>query len=441
MEKLANNFLQQLQEQQARQLAQALLPIALPQQTVVVQTKIKAHVTVHAVNGSPAQDVFAINYQNMGWSFRKSKSFGPFRLNLSRSGLGISFGVKGARISANNNGTFVTIGANGIYYRQRLSGKTSHTIDNHFTPEITTEYNQPHTITTNSVEAITDVESQAFVQELEEKAHKIEFLKALGIWPSFFVMLYLANYCFGRVEQSDFTRIEQYPSLALPLMITPILLTIICLNLRKLDKQRKTLELNYILDQEVKDLHEKFLKFFSDFALCGRVWQNLSTQQITDQKHNSGATRGIFRIAVRHIHRHRLPSSFLKTNILIPCIILKNTEMYFFPERLILKRGDKFGSVFYKNISIDSTNVRFIEEENLPADADVIGYTWKYLNKNGGPDRRFSVNPKIPICLYTEYNFKSDNGINEVITTSKTGGMDNFTKFLTALGKFQLTLN
>lgn len=42
----------------------------------------------------------------MGWSFRKSFKLGRFfRLNLSsRSGIGLSTGVKGARVSVNKNG-------------------------------------------------------------------------------------------------------------------------------------------------------------------------------------------------------------------------------------------------------------------------------------------------------------------------------------------------
>ena len=36
----------------------------------------------------------------MGWYLRKSFSFGPLRLNLSKSGLGYSFGVM-AHISSN----------------------------------------------------------------------------------------------------------------------------------------------------------------------------------------------------------------------------------------------------------------------------------------------------------------------------------------------------
>ena len=58
----------------------------------------------------------------MGFSFRKSKKIAPgLRLNLSKSGLGLSAGVRGARVSKNMKGeTHVSAGRGGLYYRKRL---------------------------------------------------------------------------------------------------------------------------------------------------------------------------------------------------------------------------------------------------------------------------------------------------------------------------------
>src|SRR5713226_5821222 len=56
----------------------------------------------------------------MGFYLRKSVGFGPFRLNLSRSGLGASFGVKGARIGVGPKGMYIHAGRGGLYYRQSL---------------------------------------------------------------------------------------------------------------------------------------------------------------------------------------------------------------------------------------------------------------------------------------------------------------------------------
>lgn len=56
----------------------------------------------------------------MGMSFRKSIKVGKnTRVNLSKTGgIGLSTGVKGARVSCNSKGTRTQVGANGVYYRK-----------------------------------------------------------------------------------------------------------------------------------------------------------------------------------------------------------------------------------------------------------------------------------------------------------------------------------
>ena len=64
---------------------------------------------------------------HMGWYLRKAFNFGPLRLNLSKSGVGVSAGVKGFRVSTGPRGTHLHAGRGGIYFRQRLdvpSGRT-----------------------------------------------------------------------------------------------------------------------------------------------------------------------------------------------------------------------------------------------------------------------------------------------------------------------------
>ena len=58
----------------------------------------------------------------MSFYIRKSVKFGPIRFNISKSGIGISTGVKGARISTGPLGTYINLGRNGIYYRQKIDG-------------------------------------------------------------------------------------------------------------------------------------------------------------------------------------------------------------------------------------------------------------------------------------------------------------------------------
>ncbi|MCW7487035.1 DUF4236 domain-containing protein, partial [Leptospira bandrabouensis] len=58
----------------------------------------------------------------MGISFRKSIKAGPLRLNFSKSGLGVSTGIKGLRVGVNAKGrSYVGGGVAGFQYRQNLS--------------------------------------------------------------------------------------------------------------------------------------------------------------------------------------------------------------------------------------------------------------------------------------------------------------------------------
>src|SRR4051794_129136 len=61
----------------------------------------------------------------MGFYIRKSLNFGPLRLNLSRSGIGVSTGIKGFRVGTGPRGNYIHAGMGGFNYRQTLGG-TSH---------------------------------------------------------------------------------------------------------------------------------------------------------------------------------------------------------------------------------------------------------------------------------------------------------------------------
>ncbi len=63
----------------------------------------------------------------MGIFFRKSIGAGPFRVNLSKSGVGVSAGIRGARVGLGTRGPYVSAAKDGIYYRKHLgaSGRSA----------------------------------------------------------------------------------------------------------------------------------------------------------------------------------------------------------------------------------------------------------------------------------------------------------------------------
>lgn len=70
----------------------------------------------------------------MGFSFRKSVKVGPIKVNGSKSGLGVSSGVKGVRFGVNAKGqSYTSIGRKGVYYRSTSKkGKQSKIAENEF---------------------------------------------------------------------------------------------------------------------------------------------------------------------------------------------------------------------------------------------------------------------------------------------------------------------
>src|SRR5438552_13065409 len=61
----------------------------------------------------------------MGLYLRKSVRVGPFRFNLSGSGIGVSCGIPGLRIGTGPRGNYISAGRGGIYYRKTFSDSRS----------------------------------------------------------------------------------------------------------------------------------------------------------------------------------------------------------------------------------------------------------------------------------------------------------------------------
>lgn len=404
----------------------------------------------------------------------------------------------------------MTIGANGIYYRQKIGGANVHQPG-----PVTVQDHGLHTITSADIGQLTDVDSRAFIEELSEKAGKISFVKWLGVWPMIIFLVLLSYYSVGIREvilepagKRNVAMIDSYVGCnirALPAadagilgtakdaeefsvldssikrwlkirfsdsvgyvakklaktsiiddpgkttsefyLINPyyfwifgagiVLFSALIRFLYKVDRKRFEMELNYEMDKQMSEVYSSFASHFSSFNSCTRKWQYLNAQQNHDWKRNAGAGRLINRVPIYGISSNALPIRYFKTNVDIPHIKLRNTQLFFLPERLLIRRGNKFAAVFYRNLQIDQGTTRFIEDEVVASDARVVDHTWKYVNRNGGPDRRFNNNRKIPICLYSQYTLRSATGVYETICTSRIGAFDGFGNYLLQIGALQ----
>jgi hypothetical protein len=98
----------------------------------------------------------------MGFYIRKAIGFGPVRFNLSKSGLGVSVGVKGARIGTGPSGAYIHMGRHGLYYRQRLDGEHSSNVPPATQPSATS----PGPTTYPDVSELVDSSSKEVLSQL-----------------------------------------------------------------------------------------------------------------------------------------------------------------------------------------------------------------------------------------------------------------------------------
>jgi hypothetical protein len=112
---------------------------------------------------------------------------------------------------------------------------------------------------------------------------------------------------------------------------------------------------------------------------------------------------------------------FVKTNIETVAVGVGRQTLHFFPDRVLVYDDAGMGAVGYQELRIGVCATRFIEDAGVPRDAEVIDKTWRYVNKGGGPDRRFNNNRELPVYRYEEIALTSSTGLNELLQVSRCG--------------------
>ena len=134
-----------------------------------------------------------------------------------------------------------------------------------------------------------------------------------------------------------------------------------------------------------------------------------------ESKLNAGASNLVNRSSVR-VGEGKPP--WVNTNIDVPVLHAREQTLYMMPDGILVYDDNGVGFVEYCDVSVASNTTRFIED-CPPSDAEIVDYTWKYPNKNGGPDKRFKDNCQIAVCLYGELKIRSKSGMFFYLMTSK----------------------
>jgi hypothetical protein len=109
----------------------------------------------------------------------------------------------------------------------------------------------------------------------------------------------------------------------------------------------------------------------------------------------------------------------IKTNVELPSIVGGRQAVYFFPDVALVTEGKNAGAISYNDLNVYWNTTVFIEDDAVPSDAQVVGYTWRFVNRHGGPDRRFNNNRRIPQVLYQQMGLHGTGGFQKILHISR----------------------
>jgi hypothetical protein len=155
----------------------------------------------------------------------------------------------------------------------------------------------------------------------------------------------------------------------------------------RFDAGRKRVTLCYKLDDSARTAYEVLLAGLKALSSSRRIWRIITRDLSSDPKYTAGATQLLNRKDAQTAWR--LPTYF-EVNVPIWSIDLGGQTLYFFPDRVLAYQGGQIGSLSYADLTTKCYATTFIESDGVPADARVVGLTWRYTNKGGGLDRRFA---------------------------------------------------
>jgi hypothetical protein len=151
---------------------------------------------------------------------------------------------------------------------------------------------------------------------------------------------------------------------------------------------------------------------FAVLAKSERIWDTVGQRSTNRIAERTTATRVVQRKPVGFKLGH---CELIESECKVPHLENANGgDIYFYPAfALYFVSSDNFALLEYKDIELEFSFSRFIEEEALPGDAAIFGQTWAKVNKDGSPDKRFKGNYQIPIAQYGKISIASTTGMSE----------------------------
>lgn len=350
----------------------------------------------------------------MGLTFSRSVRFGAVRFNFSGSGIGMSVGIPGLRIGTGPRGAYISGGVGGFRYRRSLGApprRPAARLQSEGVPPMAAGDAAPTILSTQehdtlNVLELTDSDSDGLLQSMNEQRRKTP------LWPFVAGALFLLYFPIANATKS-------WPG-GVHLGLAAVLAAAVGWVYWR-DKMRKVTVLFFEPDTATAEHFEALSRALSNASSMRKVKAVVSTSRYADRKYSAGASEGL-QFSQASLSIGQGPG--VVANVDVPVVKTGRTTLAFYPDRILAFQGNSVGAIAYDTLMAAEERTRFIEHESVPGDAQVIDHTWQYVNRNGGPDRRFKNNRQLPICAYSQLNLSTQSGLDIRLLGSRERGFE-----------------
>jgi len=348
----------------------------------------------------------------MGFRYRKSINLGGgFRINLSKSGIGYSWGTKGARYTHSANGRercTLSLPGTGLSYVQEGTKRKRKKQPSRRQARVARSIRK-------KIYEGDNTKDEPVTQDFDVASYQGEeyapFFRAIRqrrkiIMMSNFLMVF---FFFGG-------------------LISPLLFSgfIAGCCLKIYSKTKGKVKMEYVFDDDMEE----------QYHTLSHLWLALNTNKKltkvtgsvkngTRRTHKTGAHREVTEMPIQAIH---YCPPFLSTNITPFGLKIDKQYVLFLPDKLLMVDGPKIGVVSYMTLTMETGVFTCLETGKVPSDTKIVARKFEHCNKDGSQDLRYKENIQLPVCAYGHIVLSSLEGLHIELIASNASTVENFSK-------------
>ena len=356
----------------------------------------------------------------MSWRFRQSFKLIPgLKLNLGKTGLSLSFGGAPLTLNVGPRGVYGTasIPGTGIQFRQRLGGGSGTFAGSPpnsppqlpgptFPPSLDDSPMQE--IRSAGTELLTSEGLQELkrwlqtaYEEHEAISHELTSARKADARCSKRYASWNSGFLFKKVFKKSFEKRR-------------VLAEEASAKRQELEEQLRLTAIAAQIDiaTEQAGLFFRMRDDFAQLSESAAIW-DITSQRATNRIRERT-------VAARTINREPVKFALASCDLIrwehtIPHLQnINGGDLFLYPGFIIYRAAKTaFSVIDYHDVNLECRSTRFVEDQNIPSDANIVGQAWAKSNKDGSRDQRFANNYQIPIVEYGALLMKSDTGLWE----------------------------